>query len=32
MVSYLFVAKHADIEGYPEIAEVFRDTAEGRFA
>jgi rubrerythrin len=26
---YLFFAKHADIEGYPEIAGLFRDTAEG---
>jgi rubrerythrin len=26
---YLFFAKHPDIEGYPEIAELFRDTAEG---
>ena len=28
---YLFIAKYADIEGYPEIAELFRDTAEGKF-
>ena len=27
---YLFFAKHADIEGYPEIAGLFRDTAEGK--
>ncbi len=26
---YLYFAKHADIEGYPEIAGLFRDTAEG---
>ncbi len=26
---YLFFAKHADIEGYPEVAGLFRDTAEG---
>ena len=26
---YLFFAKHADIEGFPEIAGLFRDTAEG---
>ncbi len=28
---YLFFAKHADIEDYPEIAGLFRDTAEGEF-
>jgi rubrerythrin len=28
---HLFFAKHADIEGYPEIAGLFRDTAEGKF-
>ena len=28
---YLFFAKYADIEGYPEIAGLFRDTAEGKF-
>ena len=27
----LFFAKHADIEGYPEIAGLFQDTAEGEF-
>ena len=26
---YLYFAKQADIEGYPEIAGLFRDTAEG---
>ena len=26
---YLFFAKQADIEGYPEVAGLFRDTAEG---
>ena len=26
---YLYFAKHADIEGYPEVAGLFRDTAEG---
>ena len=26
---YLYFAKHADIEGQPEIAGLFRDTAEG---
>ena len=26
---YLYLAKHADIEGYPEVAGLFRDTAEG---
>src|SRR3569832_1643817 len=26
---YLYFAKKADIEGYPEIAGLFRDTAEG---
>ncbi len=26
---YLFFAKAADIEGYPEVAGLFRDTAEG---
>ena len=26
---YLFFAKHADIEGYPDVAGLFRDTAEG---
>ena len=26
---YLIFAKHADIEGYPEVAGLFRDTAEG---
>ncbi len=26
---YLYFAKRADIEGYPEIAGLFRDTAEG---
>ncbi len=26
---YLYFAKHADIEGYPEIAGNFRETAEG---
>ncbi len=26
---YLFFAKHADIEGFPEVAGLFRDTAEG---
>jgi len=26
---YLFFAKHADIEGYPEVSGLFRDTAEG---
>jgi rubrerythrin len=27
--SYLYFARQADIEGYPDIAGVFRDTAEG---
>ncbi len=26
---YLYFAKQADIEGYPEVAGLFRDTAEG---
>ena len=26
---YLYFARHADIEGYPDVAGVFRDTAEG---
>ena len=26
---YLYFAKAADIEGYPEVAGLFRDTAEG---
>jgi len=26
---YLYFAKRADIEGYPEVARLFRDTAEG---
>jgi len=26
---YLYFAKHADIEGYPEVSGLFRDTAEG---
>ena len=26
---YLYFAKHADVEGYPDIAGLFRDTAEG---
>src|SRR6188508_335189 len=26
---YLYFAKNADVEGYPEIAGLFRDTAEG---
>jgi rubrerythrin len=26
---YLYFARHADVEGYPDIAGVFRDTAEG---
>ena len=26
---YLFFAKQADVEGYPDIAALFRDTAEG---
>jgi len=26
---YLYFAKRADIEGYPEVAGLFRDTAEG---
>jgi rubrerythrin len=26
---YLYFAKHADIEGHPDIAGLFRDTAEG---
>src|ERR1041385_17559 len=26
---YLYFAKQADVEGYPEIAGLFRDTAEG---
>jgi rubrerythrin len=26
---YLYFAKQADIEGYPEVARLFRDTAEG---
>ncbi|MGE0392091.1 MAG: rubrerythrin family protein [Vicinamibacterales bacterium] len=26
---YLFFAKQADIEGYPDVAGLFRDTAEG---
>jgi len=26
---YLYFAKHADIEGYPDVAGLFRDTAEG---
>ena len=26
---YLYFARQADIEGYPEIAGLFRDTAEG---
>ena len=26
---YLYLARQADIEGYPDIAGVFRDTAEG---
>jgi len=26
---YLFFAKHADVEGYPDVAGLFRDTAEG---
>lgn len=26
---YLYFAKHADIEGYPDIAGLFRDTADG---
>lgn len=26
---YLYFAKHADVEGYPDVAGLFRDTAEG---
>ena len=26
---YIYFAKHADIEGYPDVAGLFRDTAEG---
>ena len=26
---YIYFAKQADVEGYPEIAGLFRDTAEG---
>jgi len=26
---YIYFAKQADLEGYPEIAGLFRDTAEG---
>ncbi|MGC8595236.1 MAG: rubrerythrin family protein [Candidatus Kryptoniota bacterium] len=26
---YLYFARHADVEGYPDVAGVFRDTAEG---
>jgi len=26
---YLYFARHADVEGYPDIAGLFRDTAEG---
>jgi rubrerythrin len=26
---YLYFARHADVEGFPEIAGLFRDTAEG---
>ena len=29
---YLYFARQADIEGYPEIAGLFRDTAEGETA
>ena len=27
---YLYFAKVADIEGYPDVAGLFRDTADGR--
>ena len=27
---YLYFANKADIEGYPEVANLFRNTAEGR--
>jgi rubrerythrin len=26
---YIYFAKHADVEGYPDVAGLFRDTAEG---